>query len=290
MELSEEIVNSDTAYMQFTLPNTAEAKKVYVKGAHEDGTTATTAVVNTKTYYVFSCEVAAKEMTDTIKAQMFDGNGNSGTEYTYTVKEYAKYILDHSADYSDNGKTVNLVKAMLNYGAYSQTYFGYNTENLANAGLAEEDKALPEITAETLNGYAASFEKDSNYEGAAAYYGSSLVLKSGTDIKHYFTPDPSVSVGNYTCSDGTNSYEVVASGSYIYVRVPNILAHNLGNNVSLKLYENDTAVGTISYSPMSYAYAVLNKYPEEGEKDTLRNVVIALYDYYEKAKAYKGIQ
>ncbi|MGN0578822.1 MAG: hypothetical protein ACI4J4_09385, partial [Ruminiclostridium sp.] len=135
----------------------------------------------------------------------------------------------------------------------------------------------------------ASFVNDSNYEGNTAYYGSSLVLKSGTDIKHYFTPDPEVNIESYTCSDGTNDYEVAASGSYIYVRVPNILAHNLGNNVSLTLYENEIAVGTISYSPMSYAYAVLNKYGA-GEKDTLRNVVIALYDYYEKAKAYKGLQ
>ena len=286
MELSEEIASSETAYMQFTLPNTAEAKKVYVKGAHEDGTTATTAVVNTKTYYVFSCEVAAKEMTDTIKAQMFDGE-QKGTIYTYTVKDYADYILANPTAFANSEKTVALVKAMLNYGAYSQLYFSYNPDNLANAGLAEADKALSNITAETLKDFSASFVNDSNYTGATTYYGSSLVLKSGTDIKHYFTPDQSVSVESYTCSDGTNDYEVAVSGSYIYVRVPNILAHNLGNNVSLKLYENGTEVGTISYSPMSYAYAVLNKYGA-GEKDTLRNVVIALYEYYENAKAYRA--
>ena len=140
------------------------------------------------------------------------------------------------------------------------------------------------MKAETLSEYACGYTNE-GYTGATAYYGSSLVLKSGTDIKHYFTP--AADIGSYNCSDGTNSYEVVASGSYIYVRVLNILAHNLGNNVALTLYENDTAVGTISYSPMSYAYAVLSKYGAV-EKDTLRNVVIALYDYYENAKAYRA--
>lgn len=143
------------------------------------------------------------------------------------------------------------------------------------------------MKAETLSEYACGYTNE-GYTGATAYYGSSLVLKSGTDIKHYFTPAPSISVENYTCKDSNgNIYEVVASGSYIYVRVLNILAHNLGNNVALTLYENDTAVGTISYSPMSYAYAVLSKYGA-GEKDTLRNVAIALYDYYENAKAYRA--
>ena len=32
-------------------------------------------------------------MTDTIKAQMINGE-QTGTEYTYTVKDYADYILD----------------------------------------------------------------------------------------------------------------------------------------------------------------------------------------------------
>ena len=40
---------------------------------------------------------------------------------------------------------------------------------------------------------------------------------------------------------------------------------------------------------MSYAYAVLKMYSEESsENKSLRDVVIALYDYYTKAKAYKS--
>ncbi|MGN0578699.1 MAG: hypothetical protein ACI4J4_08765 [Ruminiclostridium sp.] len=277
MELSDTILNDSGAYMQFTLPNgtTEKVMVAEVKASPKD--------VNGKNFYIFPCEVAAKEMTAEIKAQMFDGNGSSGKEYAYTVKDYADYVLTHTESYST--QTVALVKAMLNYGAYSQLYFSYNTGKLANEGVTADFSA---ITADTIITSSPVYTKNESYTGSTAYYGSSLVLKSGTDIKHYFTRDTSIGIDKYTCTDSSsNRYEVAASGDYLYVRVPNIPAHKLGETLTLTLYENGTAVGTISnYSPMSYAYAVLNAYPTSGgEKDTLRNVVIALYHYYTNAIA-----
>lgn len=139
MELSDDVVNDASAYMNFTLPN-GTTSKVYVSGTHEDSSTATTdtTVKNGVTYYVFTCEVAAKEMTSDIKAQMIGNNGEKkGTVYTYTVKEYADYILSHmSAEESDISKaTIQLVKGMLNYGGAAQKYFGYKTDKLASDGL-----------------------------------------------------------------------------------------------------------------------------------------------------------
>ena len=135
MELSDDVVNDASAYMNFTLPN-GTTSKVYVSGTHEDGSTATTdtTVKNGVTYYVFTCEVAAKEMTSDIKAQMIGNNGEKkGTVYTYTVKEYADYILSHmSAEESDISKaTIQLVKGMLNYGGAAQIYFVFKTDKLA---------------------------------------------------------------------------------------------------------------------------------------------------------------
>lgn len=282
MELSDTILNDNGAYMQFTLPNrtTKTVKVADVKDSAKDA--------NGKKFYIFPCEVAAKEMTDEITAQMFDGSGKGGAIYTYTVKEYADYIIKHPTEFANSEKTVALVKAMLNYGAASQLYFKHNPGNLANEDLTSAEKTLTEIISATLSTYVSSYTMNTKYTGSTAYYGSSLVLKSGTDIKHYFTHDTSIGIDKYTCTDsGGNSYDVAVSGSYIYIRVPNIPAHKLGEALTLTLYENGTPVGTISnYSPMSYAYAVLTAYPTAGsEKDTLRNVVIALYHYYTKATA-----
>ena len=139
MELSNDIVNDESAYMNFILPN-GTTSKVYVSGTHEDGSTATTdtTVKDGVTYYVFTCEVAAKEMTSDIQAQMIGNNGEKkGTVHTYTVKEYADYILSHmSADESLTSRaTIQLVKGMLNYGGAAQKYFGYKTDKLASDGL-----------------------------------------------------------------------------------------------------------------------------------------------------------
>ena len=104
MELTDDVVNDESAYLNFTLPN-GTTSKVYVKGTHEDGSTATTdtTVKNGVTYYVFTCEVAAKEMTSDIKAQMIGNDGEKkGKVYTYTVKEYADYILSHTSAEGSN--------------------------------------------------------------------------------------------------------------------------------------------------------------------------------------------
>ncbi|MBP1535370.1 MAG: hypothetical protein IK999_14790 [Ruminococcus sp.] len=49
-----------------------------------------------------------------------------------SVREAAGLYLKKPAEH-------DLVAAMLNYGAYSQQYFGYNTGNLANEGLPNID-------------------------------------------------------------------------------------------------------------------------------------------------------
>lgn len=275
MELSEEISANESTYMLFTLPDGTTERVSVADATQKD--------IDGKTYYVFSYEVAAKEMTAEIKARIISGDAQ-GTEYTYSVKDYADYILKHPEDFGESAKLVNLVTAMLNYGAYSQTYFDYNTQNLANSVLTDEQKQLPDTTAEELSSYECSYTANVSYTGDTAYYGSSLVLKSETDIKHYFSYNPSVSLEAFTCTDSTgNSYEIEQSGNYLYVRVANIAANKLGEAVTLTLCKNDVEVGTITYSPLSYAYSILSA---SSTDDALKNMVKALYQYYLTADAY----
>ena len=188
MELSNDIVNDESAYMNFTLPN-GTTSKVYVSGTHEDGSTATTdtTVKNGVTYYVFTCEVAAKEMTSDIKAQMIGNNGEkTGKVYTYTVKEYADYILSHmSADESLTSRaTIQLVKGMLNYGGAAQKYFGYKTDKLASDGLDLTEPVFDDTSI-------ISFIKGEENKASITYYSDSdkvtfksayLSLNSTTDL------------------------------------------------------------------------------------------------------------
>lgn len=283
MELSEEIAGNENAYMEFALPNTAENMKVYVKGNHDDGATATTDNVKGKSYYVFSCEVAAKEMTDEIQAQMIAGD-NKSTVYTYTVKDYADYILSHTETYGD--KVVALVKAMLNYGAYSQTYFGYQTENLANAGLEEADRVLGDLTAEQLITYKASVNKK---EDVCTFASAYLTLKSETAVNVYVKLADGVSENDVTfkIDDSEIAKENLVMGTgtyegYYILSVDNITASKLDDMHTFTITTGEQSA-SLTYGPMSYCYSVL---AGNTLSDDLKNVVKALYAFNQNAKEY----
>ena len=126
MELSDAIAQSSTAKMHFTIPKNGEPNTQEIKVSE-----ARTVKSGDKTYHVFKCQVAAKEMTSDIKAQIIDGD-RKGMEYTYSVKDYADYLLAHTDDSAEFAKAAPLVKALLNYGAYSQIHFDKNPGKLAN--------------------------------------------------------------------------------------------------------------------------------------------------------------
>lgn len=91
---------------------------------------------------------------------------------------------------------------MLNYGANAQTYFGYNTENLANKSLSptDQDASLEYCNFEP---YKASETDDPSVTGIT-YYGSSLNLNTETNVKNYFEVEEGHSIEEFTFSYATN--------------------------------------------------------------------------------------
>ena len=99
MDLDESVADSDTAYMYFTIPgDTVTYQTVYVNEQSDASLPhAEKKTVGDKTYYVFPCSVAAKEIYSDITAQIIDGEDH-GDRYTYSVKEYADYLLENAND------------------------------------------------------------------------------------------------------------------------------------------------------------------------------------------------
>lgn len=268
MELSEEVLNDQGAYMQFTLPGgNHTALQVMVSDARQ-------VALSGKTYYVFSCGVAAKDMTGEITAQIVRSDGRAGTQYTYTVKEYADYIISHPDDYSS--ETIDMVKALLNYGGYVQTYFSHNTDNLANQ---DYELTLPDVTL--------GEEYNSTVTGSVeglSYVGTSLMLTTETGIRHYFKADVDISGYTFTRTDTGETLTPVQKGDYYYVEIKGISAKNLSGMYELSV--NDGAY-TISYSVYTNIKAVLESGSTE---ESYKNVMKALYQYCEAAKLYFSTQ
>ena len=274
MELSDQIIADKDAYMQFTLPN-GTVTKVPVSAAQTN-----TTINAGKTYYRFPCEVSSYEMTQDIKAQMFDGNGKCGKEYTYTVRDYAQYLINHVDLYVD---AVPFAMAMLNYGACSQKYFNKAVDDLANKYLTEEEQEIPDRFDGYINGFVA--EKAEN-DVLGQFAGLSMVLKSETTLNIFYEPKEGVDVSKLTFSVDGKEITPVKRGQYYILSLENIKANELEN---LKTFTVTDGTNTLTgdYCAMMYCYQVLQA--KEGTyADDLVTLVKAFSDYAYTAQSVCG--
>ena len=274
MELSDQIIADKDAYMQFTLPN-GTVTKVLVSEAQTN-----TTINAEKTYYKFPCEVASYEMTQDIKAQMFDGNGKCGKEYTYTVRDYAQYLINHVDLYVD---AVPFAMAMLNYGACSQKYFNKAVDDLANKYLTEEEQEIPDRFDGYINGFVA--EKVEN-DVLGQFAGLSMVLKSETTLNIFYEPKEGVDVSKLTFSVDGKEITPVKRGQYYILSLENIKANELGNSKTFTVTDGTNTL-TGDYCAMMYCYQVLQA--KEGTyADDLVTLVKAFSDYAYTAQSVCG--
>ena len=276
MQLPESL--SENAKMHFTIPtgNTVVEQDILVSAAEEK-------TVGGKPYKVFKCAVAAKEMTSKITAQVIDEtNDIYGPVYTYSVKDYADYIIDHQDDSEIYAKAVDLVKAMLNYGAYSQIYFDKNTADLANTGLTEAEKNVSGVTAGDIN----KPYSDKNMivtEGftETKFEKVALSLKSQTELVMYFT-NPEYDL-TFECKEGNAVEKTTTKDGYQVARIKGIRADLLGETYTLNLYDGEQILETVEYCPLTYCYYVIL---EGRGSEALQNVCKALFLYYQAAVDY----
>ena len=257
MTLSDDITSDEDAKVVFTLPNNTK-QTVYIKDA----------TVTDSGYYVFTCEVNALQMSESIKAQVVATEYESDI-YSYSVVEYAEKLLKEAeggnTEYTD---AVPLVKSMLNYGANAQTYFGYRTDDLANKNLSEADKVLEDVK---LLSY---MPKITGKESGIRNHGVSLTLNSETELNIYFAIEDEDNIPDF-CVNGA-SVTPVKAGDYYKIKIANISAQSLDE-------EYVVTVGglTAKYSAMSYGYMAMYT-----QNNAIKNVIRALYAYNQAANTY----
>ncbi len=267
---------TDDIYTQFTV----DGKTVTVPISEsreqllDDGTTA----------YRFTCNVAAAQIGETITGRVYAG-GNS-LEFEYSVYDYLTE-LSEDPEYMQNADLESLARAVAVYGYYANELFGYY--ELAPHTLFDSS-GMQDVTAQSL---AQSEPVLSNTDGEINYVGSTLVLRTKTAIRHYFTLPEGKTIDNYTFALGEGEsaeyLTPVLKGRYYYVEIPDIPSAELGDETTVTVLNGeDTAVSTWRYSALSYAYLVLGIY-ENGGTDVsaeLADAVKALVLYYYSAAEY----
>ena len=215
--------------------------------------------------YRFSAEIAAAQMTQPITVSIIK-DGEPAFQKTYTVRDYADYIL--SAENGYDAATQALVREMLNYGAMTQAYFGYDTENLANEGITDvASKEVPEMVEEMTV---------SDKISRLNFYGASLVYQDRIAVRYYFTGDVS---GCVFTANGS-AYTPVAKDDMYYIEIADIMPQDLDLQINLTATDAEGKMLTVSYNPMNYIVRMTQKGDE-----SIRNLMKALYNYHLVAKA-----
>ena len=210
------------------------------------------------TYIVVTLKgLAARQMADLIEVVIYHGDGvQAGVLWTDSIRGYAMRILE-----KQDQETKTLLVDMLNYGAAAQTFFGYNTDDLANNQLSETQQAYATQSISCV---------DQRVKGDN-YYGSTLTLKDRILLSVYFkniTTDM-YAVVTFTDHKG-NDHETRVEGSAfteynstVYgVVVDDLVVADGDQLVTVTVYDaNGNAVASASDTVNSYAARMMDGDP-----------------------------
>ena len=218
--------------------------------------------------YRFSCPIYAKQLADNVTVKFMKGDAQIGKDLNYSV---VKYCVNQIAKVTDP-QELALYKAMLNYGTAAQLMFEHNVENLANASLTEEEKALPDVDASAYK-YSISGKE----EGIRAK-SATLMLEDVVKVRVYFALTGDKAIEDYTFTIDGQVVTPQQNDKGYYVETSGIAAKDLE-----KMFEIQVGGITVTYGALSYVNSKAN-----GSNQLEANISKALYVYWQAADSYLG--
>lgn len=230
--------------------------------------------------YRITANVPACQMTDIITAKLYVGD-TLIDENTYSVAEYARYVLSASdlelaplvGNIADRIPLLrNLCEAMLYYGGRAQVQFNYRTDDLADDGL------LPAMLDEPQGLSGNTFPDGLADVGGISYYGSTLLLESSLVYRLYFTISDQTRLNALSVTMNGQALKRGAKDGYAYFDVPSLAPAEL-------LSAHTVNFGSLTATVNAGNY--INKAIANG-RGALPDTVTALYYYSLAASAYFG--
>ncbi len=256
--------------------------------------------------------VAAAQMRDEVVLKLYRGDGTeyplldkNGIDVTdngcvYSVQDYINEVSATGSGLDTDEKLMMLLNRMEDFGTFAQLYFEYNDDNVVfSSGYSD----IRNVSSLTLQTYKATIDEVS--DSGIKRTGSSLSLKTATQINHKFVLDEGRSIEDYkfyvdgklvtTKSKGNVVLRYEASSGKYVLSIKEIVAAKLHESHSVVVKDSeDNAVITIeNYSALSYAYAVIYNDLYDGPNDTKTDYLVylmkCLYLYNRAAVDYFGV-
>ena len=205
--------------------------------------------INGSFYQIPYKGLAAKEMTDKLYITVYDAEGRQvSVTREESIQTYVTRMIANCMDPTEMALYVDI----LNYGAAAQEYFGYNTADLANALLTEEQLSYGTLEMAEIHNYQTT--------DGTSYFGSNLDLTSRITMNLFFkakqSGDGAYLMVNYTDHFGKEQevqVDAIKNGSYHQFNLSKLVVADGRCLLTCKLYKADgTLVETVTESMESY--------------------------------------
>jgi len=141
--------------------------------------------------------IAAKELGDQLTFRAYYRNGDGSYSYSRLISNYSPktYCYNQIRNNPNDQERIDLMVAILNYGAAAQLHFGYRTNSLMNAELSAEQKAMTWDGSLVRSDYSVPNGKDAAFvrDAAVTSRGGYLLLEGAISYGYYaavnFTPE-----------------------------------------------------------------------------------------------------
>ena len=224
------------------------------------------------------------KLTEKIKVSVIKSDDTQTNVFSFSTSDYL-YALINSTDKSIDANQKNMAKALLNYGAYSQIYFGVNTVDLANKKLTDNtvEKTDSDTVIKSIQGQENGLFSNKDFE----YIGSSLVCDSCTDLKLYFVNKSRLTMNQIenqydisVANKNTHGFDVGTDGNILWIKVKDLRPNELEAMYSVRILSDDGSV-IVETSPSVYIKKALLS-----EDVKLENLSKAMWMYGQAVKDY----
>lgn len=211
---SDDILEDDGAKVRFTY---ADNSYIEVPLSNYMSTT-----YNNENVKKITFDTVPAKLTEKIKVSVIKSDDTQTNMFSFSTSDYL-YALINSTDKSIGANQKNIAKALLNYGAYSQIYFGVDTADLANKKLTDNtvEKTDSDTVIKSIQGQENGLLSNKDFE----YIGSSLVCDSSTDLKLYFVNKSRLTMkqieNQYDLSvanKNTHGFDVGTDGNILWIK------------------------------------------------------------------------
>jgi len=260
---------------------------------NKDGSSSTTTVdksdltIDAKGRYLLKVPLAAAQQADKVTVVTYNSSDVAGKSRSYSVKDYADILFAAAGTNSKLQPAAKAVEAMLNYGAMAQTYFNYNTSNLANNGLFYRGtNPVDDMSYEDLYGIIASEESGAQGEGKIAFTSVNAYLEDSLSLRFYFEYSGSTDFKDLTVQIDGAAYpgQVLTDEQGKHYILVNQIPATLFNKQYEVLVSDGPSYAVVKYSVLNYIQARLAKTDDQAFMD----VAYSMFQFYGWTNEYQN--